>query len=160
MILVKLLWLLAFFSSMARTKITPSKGEKGKPKKVKTRAEVHIPPEKPPVPVEPPMPEEEAPPTQSERERRAEAEKLGVGRLLESLLTRELTQIGAEARPSMLGREEPARKKLTNHGRQGSLEGIPLGWESEKAPEVPAGVRSASFGGVLTSLSANYPFHN
>ena len=69
---------LVFFSSMARTKIMPRKGEKGKPKKVKTRAEVHAQPEEPPVPVELPVHEVEAPPALSEMERRrAEAEKLG-----------------------------------------------------------------------------------
>ena len=68
---------LVFFSSMARTKITPMKGKKGKPKKVKTRAEVHVQPGEPPVLAEHPVPELEFPPTLSEMERRrAEAEKL------------------------------------------------------------------------------------
>ena len=99
---------LVFFSSMARTKITPRKGEKGKPKKVKTRVEVHVQPE------EPPVPEVEAPPTPSEMERRrAEAERLEeLGRLLESSLTQQLAQMAVEARPSMLGREEPPRRNL------------------------------------------------
>ena len=70
---------------MARTKITPRKGDKEKTKKVKTRAEVHVEPE-PPALTEPPAPDVEAHPTLSEMERRrAEVEKLEeVGRLPES----------------------------------------------------------------------------
>ena len=40
---------LAFLSIMARTKILPRKGEKGKPKKVKTMAEIHVQLEEPPA---------------------------------------------------------------------------------------------------------------
>ena len=70
-------WLI-FFSSMAQMKITPRKEEKGKPKEVKMRAEVHAQPQEPPVPVDPPVPEMEVPPTPQETERRmAEVEKLG-----------------------------------------------------------------------------------
>ena len=63
---------------------------------------------------DPPVPEVEQAPTQSELERRVEeAEKLGeVGRLPELLPTQKLAQMAAEARPSTLDREEPARRKL------------------------------------------------
>ena len=85
---------LAFFSSMARTKITPRKGDKGKTNKVKTRAEVHVEPE-PPALAEPPAPDMEAPPTLIEMERRrAEAGEV----------TRVVTDL--------LGREELVRRKL------------------------------------------------
>ena len=53
-------------------------GEKGKPKKVKMRAEVHAQPQEPPVLADPTVPEMEAPPILQEMKRRmAEAEKLG-----------------------------------------------------------------------------------
>ena len=47
------------------------------------------------------------------RRRVAEAEQLEeAGRSPQSLPTQQLAQMATEARPSMLGREEPARKKL------------------------------------------------
>ena len=67
---------LVYHSSMARTKMTPRKGEQGKARKIKARAEVHVvptespAPTEPPVPAEPPLPTEEAPPTLGEVERR------------------------------------------------------------------------------------------
>ena len=66
---------------MARTKITPKKGEWKKAMQVKTKAWVHAGLE-PPMPVDPPVLEVEKALTQSELERRvAEAERLGeVGR--------------------------------------------------------------------------------
>ena len=84
---------------MARTKMTPQKGEVKK-----TLAEVHA----------TPVPDEEAPPTSGKIERRkVEAAKLEeVGRSLESLPTQQLAQMAAEAGPSTLGGEEPASRKL------------------------------------------------
>ena len=113
-----LLWLLigwfSFNSSMVRTKIIPRKGEEGKTQKVKTWVEVHAAPVEPPMPVEPPVPDVETPQILVEMERRkVEAEKLEeVGRLPELLPTWQFAQMAAEARPSMLGGEEPARKKI------------------------------------------------
>ena len=71
---------------MARIKITPRKGEKGKARKVKTWAEVHAAPAETQALVEPPVPMEKAPPIPAEVERRkVEVSKLEeVGRLLES----------------------------------------------------------------------------
>ena len=82
--------------------------------KVNTWVEVHPAPVEPPMPAEPPVPDAEAPPTLGKMERRkVEAEKLAeVGRLLELSPTWQLAQMAAEARPSMSGREELARKKL------------------------------------------------
>ena len=102
---------LVFHSRMARTTITPWKEEKGKARKVKTRAEVHAMPVEPPVLVEPPVPTEEVPPSLVEVERRrVEVSRLEeVGRLLELSPTQRLA---AEARPLMSGGEEPARKEL------------------------------------------------
>ena len=98
-------------------------------------------PVEPPVLAEPPVPDVEASPTLSEIERRrAEAETLEeVGRSLELSLTQQLDQMAAEAGPSMLGGEDTARRKLmTDHGKQGSPEGIPEGQKSEEALEVLA----------------------
>ena len=80
---------LVFFSSMARTKIMPRKGDKKKTKKVKTRAEVHAAPMESQTSAESLVPDVEVPPTLSEMERRrAEVEKLGeVRRSLELSLT-------------------------------------------------------------------------
>ena len=108
MTFVKLLRLLigwfSFTSNMARMKLTPWKGEGRKTLRVRTQTEVHA----------VPKPVEEAPPTPGEIERRkVGAEKLEkVGRLLESSPTQQLAQVAAEARQSMSGREEPARRKL------------------------------------------------
>ena len=79
-------------SSMARTKVTPQKGEDKRGWKVKTQAQVHTEAQELPVPVDPPMPEDQEAPTQSELERRIEeAEKLGeVGRSPELLPTWQL----------------------------------------------------------------------
>ena len=105
-------WLLFF--QYGKNKDHAKEGEKGKPKKVNTRVEVHVQPEEPSVPVEPPVFEVEAPPTPSEMERRrAEVEKLEeVRRYPESSLTQHFAQIAAEARSSMSGREDLARRKL------------------------------------------------
>ena len=69
-------WLF-FFSSKVRTKIMLRKEEKGKPKKVKMRAEVHAQPQEPSAPMDPPVSNVEAPPPLSEMERVAEVEMLG-----------------------------------------------------------------------------------
>ena len=63
---------------------------------------------------EPPVPDVEAPPTPGEMERRKveAARSEEVGRLPESSPTQQLDQMAVEARPSMLGGEEPARRKL------------------------------------------------
>ena len=91
----------------------PRKGEKGKSKKVRIRAEIHVPPEEPPVLVEPSMLDEKDSQTQCEMKNRVKAEKLEeVGRSLESLPTWQLAQMAVEAGPSTSGRDEPVRKKL------------------------------------------------
>ena len=108
MTFAKLLWLLiswfSFTSSMARMKLTPQKGDGRKVLRVRTWEEAHA--EWAPV--------EEAPLTPGKIERRkVEAEKLEVvGRLLESLPTQQFAHMAAEARPSMSGGEDPARRKL------------------------------------------------
>ena len=137
-------WLADFLSnsSMARTKVTPGKGEGKKDCKVWTWAHVDDMAQEPPVAVEPPAHEEEAPPTPGEIERiRAETERLeDVGRLPELLPTWQLAQMAAEAGPSTSGGEEPARKKFwLTMGGKAPLEGITLGWKSEEAPKVLAG---------------------
>ena len=108
-------WLAGSLSntSMARTKKTSQMGEGKRAPQVQTRVEVHIEPA-PPVLADPPVPEVEWSPTQSNLERRVEeAEKLGkVGRLSELSPTHQLAQMAGEAGPSMLGGEEPARRKL------------------------------------------------
>ena len=104
---------LAFFSNMARTKMMLRMGEGRKALQVRPRAEAHAKLE-PQVLAETPAAKVEAPPTPSEMEKRiAEVEKLGeVVGLPESSLTQKLAQMAAEARPSMSGGEEPARRKL------------------------------------------------
>ena len=81
---------------------------------MKTWAEVHAAPVEPPMLAGPLVSDVEAPPIPGKMERRkVEAEKLEeVRRLLESSPTQQLAQMAAEAGPSTLGREEPARKKL------------------------------------------------
>ena len=89
------------------------KGEGKRALQVWTKAEEHT-EQEPPVPVDPPVPEVETTPMHSELERRVEeAETLGeMGRLLETLWTWQLAQVTVEARPSMPGGEELARRKL------------------------------------------------
>ena len=62
----------------------------------------------------PSTPAKEAPPQAEEIMKRiAEAEQLeGVGRSPSLSLTSQLAQMAAEARPSMLGKEETVRRKL------------------------------------------------
>ena len=82
---------------------------------VQTRVEMNGETQEPPALVDPPVPgvEQEAP-TQSELERGVkEAVMLGeVGMSPELSLTWKLAQMAVEARPSMSGGEEPARRKL------------------------------------------------
>ena len=61
-----------------------------------------------------PSPAKKASPRMEEMEKWVEAaEQLeGVGRSPSSSLTQQLVQMAAEARPSKLGEEEPARRKL------------------------------------------------
>ena len=75
---------------------------------------MRVAPTESPAPAEPPVPDVEAPQTLVERDRRrAEAEKLEeVGRLPESSPTQQLAQMATEARPSLLGWEKLARRKL------------------------------------------------
>ena len=99
---------------MARTKVTPRKGDKGgKTRILRTRAVVYAEGKerRSLSPVHPPSPAQEAPLEAGKIMRRiTEAEHLeGVGRSPSSLLTQ---QLAAEARPSMLGREEPVRRKV------------------------------------------------
>ena len=69
---------------------------------------------RPSSPVHPPTLAKEAPPWAEDiMQRIIEVEQLeGVGRLPLLLPTQQLAQMAGEARPSMLGREEPARRKL------------------------------------------------
>ena len=87
-------------------------------------------PEELPVLAEPPVAKEEAPPTPSEMERRAEAEKLGGGGEVVGV-TANLTVAPDGCRGQAIyvmwggaGQEEAP----TDHGRQGSPEGIPPDW--------------------------------
>ena len=129
---------LAFFSSMARTKKMPRMGEGRKPLQVRTRAEVHVPPDEPPALVEPPVPEVEAPPTLHEMERRrAEVEKFR--EVARCITDPTIGPDGSGSWAIYVGQGGASQEEaLTDCGRQGSLEGIPLGWKSEKIPEVPA----------------------
>ena len=106
--------MVGFYSSMAKTKVTPRKGQQRKARKVKTQVEVHVAPTEPPALAEPPVPTEKAPPTPGKVERRrVEARKLEkVGRLLESFPTQQLAQMATEAGLSISGGKELARKKL------------------------------------------------
>ena len=81
---------------------------------MRVHTEVHAMAQESPALAETPAHKEEAPQTLGEMEkRRAEAEKLeDIGRSLESSPTQQLAQMAVEAGPSMLGGEEPARKKL------------------------------------------------
>ena len=102
---------------MTRTKLTLGKGERGGEKRVlRSRTVRMILAEKgrrPPLQFTP-SPAKEAPPRGEEIERQVEgAEQLeGVGQSPLLLPTQQLVQMAAEARPSKLGREEPAHKKL------------------------------------------------
>ena len=102
---------------MARTKVTPKKGERGGETRVlRIRAAVQIggKERRPPSPVHPSPPPQEAPPGTAEiMGRIVEAEQLeGVGRLPSSLPTQWVAQMAAEARPSTLGGEEAVSRKL------------------------------------------------
>ena len=101
---------------MARTKVTPRKGEKGVTLVLRTRVAVCIGEKenRPSSPIHPPSPPQEAPPEAGEIMRRiAEAEQLEVvGRSPSLLPTRKLAQMAAEAGPSKLGGEALAHKKL------------------------------------------------
>ena len=114
----RLIWLLigwfSFNSSMARMKKMPWMGEGWKALEIKTWTEVHVAPVELPALAEPPAPDLEAPHTLGETERRrVEVEKLEeVGRSTELSSTQQLFQMAAEARPSTLGGEGPARRKL------------------------------------------------
>ena len=102
--------------SMARTKVTPKKGEKGGMRILRTWAVVHAVTQlqRSLSPVHPPSPAQETPPGPEEIIKCiTEAEWLEeMGRSSQLLLTWQLAQMAAEARPSILGREEPAKKKL------------------------------------------------
>ena len=109
-------WLSLSKFQYGKNKGDPKKGEKGVTTVLWTRAVVHKEKEVkgPFSPVHAPSPVQETPLEASEIMRRiAEAEQLeGVGRSLPSLPIWKLAQIAAEAGPSMLGREDPVRKKL------------------------------------------------
>ena len=95
-------------------KVTPRKGEDKRDKKMKIQAQVHAEAQEPPSASRLPSARGRTAPAQSELERGAEeAEKLGeVGRSPESSSTWQLAQMAEEARPSMSGGEEPAKRKL------------------------------------------------
>ena len=111
---------------MARMKVTPQKGDESRERgmmmwaqrqarlEVKTQAQVHSEAQGPPAPVHPPSLAPETPPGLEETMKRiAEANWLKqVGRLPQLLLNQQLAQMAAETRPSKLGGEEPAQKKL------------------------------------------------
>ena len=103
-------------SSMARTKVTPKKGEKGGTKILNTWAVglATRQPHRPSSPVHPPSPAQETPPGPKEITKWiVEAEWLEeVMRSPQLLLTWQLAQMAAEARPSTSSGEETARKKL------------------------------------------------
>ena len=155
---------LVFFSSMARTKVTPRKADEQKTKKVKTRTEVHAAPVDPPVLAEPPVPDVETPPTPSEIERRrAEAEKLEeVRRSPELSLTWQFRWLWRLGHLHQMGRSEPegssdwpweARLPGRNSWRPEkwrSPRGTGWGWWPS--------MRSAGFKRVPTFSSINYPF--
>ena len=113
---------------MARTKVTPRKGERGESRWVRTRVEVHTQPQKPSTSVGPPIPTHRTPLDWEEMRRRiTEAEQLEeVGRLPESSPTQQLAQMAAETGPSMSGQKEPARRKLQlTVGGKAPPQGIP-----------------------------------
>ena len=105
-------------SSMARTKLTPRKRERGSEKRVlrckdarKALAEKG---RRPPSPIQHPSPAKEASPRREEVEKQVEEARWveEVGRSPSSSLTQQLAQMAAEAMPSTLGREKPARRRL------------------------------------------------
>ena len=99
---------------MERTKLTPRKEERGGRRKVlQSRTNRKILAEKERRP-HLPSPEKKASLRREEMKEQVEvAEWLrGVGRSPSSLPTQQLVQMAAEARPSMLGKEEPVRRKL------------------------------------------------
>ena len=101
---------------MARTKVTPRKGEKGKTKILWMRAVVHAQDQAKGTssPVHPPSPALQTPLVAKEIMRRiVKVEQLeGVGRLPQSSVTQQLAHMAVKAGPSMLGGEELARKKI------------------------------------------------
>ena len=110
---------------MARTKLTPKKDERGEERWVLHSKEARRPlaekGQRLPSPVYHPSPAKRPSPTREEEEKQMEevekwveeARRLeDVGRSLSSLPTQQLAQMAAEARPSTLGVEEPARRKL------------------------------------------------
>ena len=110
-------------SSMARMKLTPRKEKDGKRWVLRARelrtviAEKGWRPPSPmhhPSPVKMPSPRREVGKQMEEAEKQVEEAKWleDVGRSPSSLLTQQLAQMAAEARPSMSGQEEPARRKL------------------------------------------------
>ena len=101
-------------------KITPYQGKRcGETQVLWTRAATKLETreKRPSSLVHPPTPAKEAPPQAEEIMCWiAEVEWLkGVGRSPSSLLTQQLAQMAAEARQSMLGKEEPVRRKLWPH---------------------------------------------
>ena len=101
---------------MARTKVTPHKGEKDDRRQVRMRAEMYAQsqPQRPPTLVDPPAPAQETPPDQDKIRRKvAEVEWFEeAGRLPQLSISQQLAQMATEAGPSMLGGKEPARKKF------------------------------------------------
>ena len=109
---------------MARTKLTPRKGEEGgkrwvlRPRDVrKALAEKG---QRPPSSIHHPSPVKESSPRREVEKRVEEADKQveearqleDMGRSPSLLLTQQLAQVAADARPSTLGGEEPVRRKL------------------------------------------------
>ena len=110
-------------SSMARMKMTPRKEKGGKrwvlrPREVRTTMAEKG--QRPPSPVCHPSPAKKPSPKREVEKQMEEAEKWveevrqleDVGRSPSSSLTQQLAQMAAEAGPSMLSQEEPARTKL------------------------------------------------
>ena len=122
-------WLI-FFSSMARTKITCRKGEKGKHKKVRTRAEVHGLPKELPVLVVTPVPEVEDPPTLGEMERRrAEQRSWGRWEVARVITDPTVGPDGCGGQAIYVWWGGASQKEAqTDHRRQDSQERVPGGW--------------------------------
>ena len=105
-------------SSIARTKLTPRKGEKGGKRWVlrskDTRKALAEKGRRPPSPIHHPSPAKEASPRREEVEKWVqEARRLEeVGRSPSLLPTQQLAQMAVEAGPSTSGEEEPVRRKF------------------------------------------------
>ena len=115
-------------SRMARTKVMPRKGEKGRTKILWMRAVVHTKEwaKGPSWPMHPASPAPQTPQGAEEIMRWiAEAEWLeGVGRLPQLSLTQQLAQMAAEAGSIYIGWGGASQEEtLTYHGRQSPLEG-------------------------------------